>query len=122
MSSRKVFLDNDMRFTIVADVYEYHIRYKCYKWQSWGYNRETDQPCDVAYLKLEGKNCHDCTPSFDEAEVFMTVSVKWDGCADWNIGDEGYVHTCERKHIEDIGKLILVCYDATAELCPAWSD
>ena len=40
---------------------------------------------------LEGDAAEDVPP---DARPTFAATVKWDGCADWRLGDDGYVHTC----------------------------
>jgi hypothetical protein len=32
-------------------------------------------------------------------EEYLTGSVKWDGCSNFNFGDEGYIHLCGKSGI-----------------------
>lgn len=43
-----------------------------------------------------------------EAEPFLTIGVKWDGCSNWNVGDG---HCCDRSGLADIGLVLTACWD-----------
>jgi hypothetical protein len=57
----------------------------------------------------------DCVESIEEAEVYLNGSIKWDGCSDLYLGDEGYYHFCGKQDAAKLGKLIEYLYDKCAE-------
>ncbi len=65
-----------------------------------------------------------CTPNptekLEEAEVFLSGSVKWDGCSNFNLGEGGYYHFCSKQEAIDIGVLLGRLYDWAAKLIPNW--
>lgn len=61
-------------------------------------------------------------PEIDDAKVFFSGSIKWDGCSNWDFfeGDkEGIMqHFCERKQAMNFGELFSRLYDLGRDLIP----
>lgn len=49
------------------------------------------------------------------AQVFLSGSIKWDGCSDITIDDEP-LHFCGRADMEEFSALLSAVYDLAAEL------
>ena len=62
------------------------------------------------------------TDKMDDAQVFLSGNVRWDGCSNWyfNAQNECMIHACNRKEVERIGEVMALCWDWTAELCEKW--
>lgn len=57
--------------------------------------------------------------SRDGAQVFLSGSIKWDGCADISMDDQP-LHFCQRSHAEELGTLLTFLYDLADELVPSF--
>ena len=58
----------------------------------------------------------DGTTDFEEAEFLVRGNIKWDGCCNMNLGDEdGYIHTCDKYQMTEIGVLLGLVYDFADE-------
>jgi hypothetical protein len=56
-----------------------------------------------------------------ETDPIVQGEVKWDGCSNWNFGD-CMMHGCTRQELLNIGIMMSICWDWTAELIPdSWS-
>lgn len=60
------------------------------------------------------------TPDIDSADVYLSGSIKWDGCSNWHFDaqDDAMLHFCSRKEAGDIGELLRRLYDLAAEIIP----
>ena len=57
------------------------------------------------------------TKELDEAERLIEGSVKWDGCANYNFGDDnGYLHLCGAINVDDLAKVITEIHRRCGEL------
>ena len=58
----------------------------------------------------------------DETELLIDGSLKWDGCANLQLGEEGghLLHFCGRAHARIVDRAIGFLYDLGAELIPGW--
>lgn len=90
----------------------YHVDFKAV-----AYYPNRDGP--PQYQRADALCSPDLVESIDGAEVFAEGSVKWDGCADFTISEEGVcIHTCTRADMIAIGTLIARVHDVAAELMP----
>lgn len=55
------------------------------------------------------------------AQVFLSGSIKWDGCSDMTIDDEP-LHFCGRSNAEEFAALLEAIYDLAAELIPSYES
>lgn len=66
----------------------------------------------------------DPTSDIDEAQVFAHGYIKWDGCADFDVGDNREHsfrhHTCGRRHMALCGRMLDSVYDVAARVIPRW--
>jgi hypothetical protein len=53
------------------------------------------------------------------AQVFISGSIKWDGCSDMSIDDEP-LHFCGRDNVEEFAALLSAIYDLAAELIQSY--
>jgi len=53
------------------------------------------------------------------AQVFISGSIKWDGCSDMTIEDEP-LHFCGRDDAQEFAALLTAIYDLAAELIPSY--
>lgn len=53
------------------------------------------------------------------AQVFLSGSIKWDGCADMTVEDDP-LHFCGRAHMEEFVALLSAIYDLASELIPSY--
>ena len=70
------------------------------------------ESCQVSGAAWE-ITAHNPDGSVYEKEHYLKFTVKWDGCAHWNFGEEGmpgYLHTCEPYHLEKHCRLIQFVY------------
>lgn len=54
-------------------------------------------------------------------QVFASGWVKWDGCSNWYIQNNGYFHTCTPEELINIGKIFHECWKLASELIPNFS-
>jgi hypothetical protein len=104
----------DGRFLAVVDVVAdgYVVDFTVYQamgWSPFGDNSEN------LFLRKDWTTSGDDTTNVDEAEPFITIGVKWDGCSNWNVGDG---HCCDRSGLADIGLVLTVCWDMAGRYMP----
>lgn len=109
----------DLDFTVVATPYSHWVEYAIYDIE--GYTSIDNMPL---WHKADSEEYPDCVESLSEAEVYISGSVKWDGCSNWNIdeNERGMLHGCSRQDIQRIGDIMAQCWDWTSQLIPnKWS-
>ena len=85
----------------------------------------SDDPLHFAFDKKSG---HGDTEQVDDASVFMTQTVKWDGCI--NTDFEPMFHVCEAEDLRQLGELFKYVYNKAIvlmgqsmdELVDPWVD
>ena len=104
----------NLRFYVVAEPHEYHVEYKIY--DVFGYEEKTD--------KLYFVNDNNPVDTIEEAYVYISGSVKWDGCSNWHFDEQDHVmlHGCCKEDVLRYGLVLAECWEMTKELCPTWWD
>lgn len=102
----------DIRSTIVAEIHDYKVDFLVYEQHEIGAEDKV----------LYGEETGNLTSSIEEADVYLSGFVKWDGCSNWefNAQEECMLHFCDRDSLGYISKVMQKCYDITAEYCPKW--
>lgn len=60
----------------------------------------------------------DMVPAIEDAELFASGSVKWDGCLELDLKDRH--HMCGRRGGEAFGKMLVAIWDEASKFLPAW--
>lgn len=56
------------------------------------------------------------TDDFEKAELFLSGSIKWDGCSNWDFHDhDGMAHFCGKNDATGLGRLMDHLYTITSE-------
>ena len=71
-----------------------------------------------AFQKKGSTHSPDPVYSIDEAEVFVSGYIKWDGCANLQFEDKGYLHFCSKEEAENVGKMFGRLYDLAKSMLP----
>jgi hypothetical protein len=106
-----------LMYSIVADWSEdpnWRIHFKIY--EITGEDLSTNSPSPL-YWRSES---NDYETDFSKATPFLDGYVVRDGCSDWRFR-ELLVHRCNKEGLENIGKVMALCWEWTAELCPSWN-
>lgn len=114
----KMWNTEDELFTIVATPHEFRVEYIIYEILG------RCEDGEVLWHK-DGASCSmDQADGLEDAEVFISGQVKWDGCSDWNFdANEGcMIHMCDKDGLVSIGRVMAECWDMTKELCTNWQD
>jgi hypothetical protein len=103
-------------YHIVAEVHEYRLEFKCYEQTA---KNMDGTPC---YQRRGAMSSPDFVDSIHEAEVFLSGSIKWDGCANvrFDEQDEVMLHFCGQDETDKIGLLFAKLYALAAEHIPTW--
>lgn len=62
-------------------------------------------------VMLYGENAVD---HVEDAEIYLSGSVKWDGCSNWNFDEQDrgtMLHACSRRHLTNMGEVMARCWD-----------
>ena len=104
----------ELGFTIVADPKEHHVDYTIYDMAAF-------EPV-LTWPRIGGSDSFDMTDSLEDAEVYLHGFVKWDGCSNWHFDEQDRVmlHGCSKSDVQRFGDVMALCWEWTAELCPAW--
>ena len=113
----------ELDFTIVAEVHEYRVHFTIYDIEGWQ-EGDTKGVYDSPGWHRAGSGTHpDFVDSLDDAQAYLHGEVKWDGCSNWHFDEQDRVmlHGCSRANVQRFGEVMALCWDWTAELCPAWN-
>ena len=68
---------------------------------------------DVSVFEVTSWNCDD-EHSYNESELRLKATIKWDGCSHVNFEDSGYLHLCGKSYWVEHGKMMLALYETIA--------
>lgn len=125
----------DIGYYCVAEAYEHWLDvkvYKCYLWcglqeAEWdGVTPLTpgESPAGYAFHRAGARSSPDPVYKTNEAEVFLSGSIKWDGCSNLRFDhqDRVMLHFCGKQEAMDIGILLGWLYELAAEMVPAFDE
>lgn len=107
----------ELRFVVLSTADEYVVTYNIYDIE--GFDGETDAPL---FHRKGATSGPDMVDTVEDSEPFISGSVKWDGCSNWNMQDGGHFHECSRAGLARIGAILATCWDMTKTLCPHWDN
>lgn len=72
------------------------------------------------YEKKNSNHGMDSTEDLDDAQIFVSGDIKWDGCSNiyFNEQDNGMIHFCDKKSTVDLGIMLGRLYDIASEVIP----
>jgi len=71
------------------------------------------------YSRKGAVSSEDDTDDFNDAEPYVTGSVKWDGCSHYYFGRDGYLHMHGAEDIEVLNKTLTTIYQRCGQLMKA---
>lgn len=75
------------------------------------YDGDDDNKIELFYEKKDASG-NNYTTKLEEAVVFIEGTVKWDGCSNWAVDNDGVmIHGCTREHLVNVGEIMARCYD-----------
>lgn len=109
---------SNLFFTIKAIPKDYYVDYFVYAIQ--GITLEGDP----LWKEINTENSSNLTDSLEKAEIYLYGTVKYDGCSNWYFAeqDRALLHGCDKQDLENLGKILGICWDWTIHLCPNWSS
>lgn len=65
----------------------------------------------------------DHVSDFTQATIFLSGSIKWDGCSNWKFDEQDHVliHGCSKEDLTRIGTIMGECWDWASKILPSWS-
>lgn len=125
MSDKKIFPYPELGFTVAAwMVNEAVMCFAVYEITS-----EDDDRLGYTAKKGTLSKGHLITTTYDMAEdvslaeAAASGSLKWDGCIDFIMGEDGgYHHFCDRARIIGFGKVLAKIYDIGNEMMPGHNE
>ena len=125
----------DIEYYCEVEVHDYHLEVKVYEMfvfrdvgeAGWdGSETVTPGKCPRGYAFNRADYCSspDTVYTTDEAQVFLSGSIKWDGCSNLRFDEQDHVmlHFCSRDEAVAVGTLLGRLYDMAKELIPNWMD
>jgi hypothetical protein len=125
----------DIGYYCAVEVHEHWLEVKVYQFYLW---REYDEPewdgesplvpgeapSGHAFDREDAKSTPCPVKRVSEAELFLSGSVKWDGCSNLRFDhqDNVMLHFCGRKEATSIGVLLGRLYDLAAAMVPAFDE
>ena len=67
------------------------------------------------FAKRDATPTERVTTNINDAEVFVTGFIKWDGCSEWHF-DEGGYHACGLEQAERVGRIARVLYQEAGNI------
>jgi hypothetical protein len=61
-------------------------------------------------------------PDSGPGEIYLSATIKWDGCSHVNFGEEGYLHLCGAESWQRHCRLMEWLYKSAIELLPQLGD
>lgn len=107
----------DLLFSIVAEPHAYCVEFKIYDMIEVGSDGK-----NFSWPRIGAEHGMDVVTRLEWAEVYLSGSVKWDGCSNWHFDEQDrcMLHACSREGLLRLGEVMALCWDWTAELCPNW--
>ncbi len=106
---RKISLTEAHGFTILATHYEYRTRFEVYKIAG------TQDDGTLLYDRKGATSWPDPVETLDEAQMFLSGDVKWDGCSNWVFEEPPMIHFCSRQELVDVGLVLAACWDLATD-------
>ena len=80
-------------------------------------------PLGFVFLKKDADSGTDSVETVEEAQVYLSGSIKWDGCSNLHFGEQKRcsLHFCGKQEAMNVGVLMGRLYDLAAKIIPAWS-
>lgn len=103
------FITREDKGTSTVDFISYRIEGRTNKIDKIVFSSE-ELDFEPLYMKIEGmsNDYRDLTTEIEEAEKFVTGTIKWDGCSHLNF--PSYMHFCSAEEAESLGKLLADVY------------
>lgn len=111
LSTGKVIL-HDYLFLITYQVKEYCVEFSVYEAQS-------ENSSGDLLFQPEEENWTEYLTDPTGLTPFLQGYVKWDGCTNWEAGQDRMCHACTREQLTRIGTVLGMCHDL-GQLCPNW--
>lgn len=105
-------LDEPMKDEHTGEEYDHVVGFKVYQIYKLGDRLVAD--------RKNAQSTPDSVETLEEAKVFLSGSVKWDECSNFNLGNDGYYHFCSKQEAVNVGVLLGRLYDWAARLIPNW--
>ena len=117
---QKIVHYDDIFFTMVADCEDENpvwINLKVYS------SRGSDSSTGYLYNVRNYVYGMDYTENIEEAQIYLSGSIKWGGCSNINLGidQQKCLHFCSKQKAKNIGTLLGRIYDLAAEMMPRHS-
>lgn len=105
---------DDIGMSAVTCSDEYEMSFKLHTHMSQDIWQSGKKIADRDFLRKNGNgNSFDTVIDINDAEVFMSGYIKWDGCANLRFDeqDRGLIHICGEENFEDIAEAVHRLYE-----------
>ena len=108
----------DLGYFVVAEPHPYFVDYKIYQVEGVLASYEP------IFHRAGSRSYPDPVDTFDESEVYVSGSVRRDGCSNWHFDeqDRAMLHGCTKFDLLNLGKILAECWEMTSDLCPNWLE
>jgi hypothetical protein len=105
----------DIQYTAVMEAHEAYVDLKVYHIVGEG---------DSFLYEIMGEPCGRMTEDLAIAQVFLSGSIKWDGCSNLQFDAQEHcmLHFCGKKAATDVGVLLGRLYEMAWEMMPGTTD
>lgn len=109
--------------TVVYTMHEHYVEFFAAEIFTDSATRE-DNTLGIVYESLDGNSNMDWETDPLKAFPFVQGSVKWDGCVNYEVGDQDRVmqHACDKGDLARLSYVLLAIYDRCRELMPCGAD
>lgn len=110
---------HDISFAVEMTKQEAWVELKVYEISGW-IEGDTNKPI----YPEKDSNGSEQVETLDAAAVYLSGSIKWDGCSNLNFDEQDRVmlHFCSKTSATNIGVLLGRLYELAAELMPEQVD
>ena len=124
MKETKVIHNRNLCFSIIAEYDKekpYYVEFKILEIVAQNISPPVLNLENLMWHK-EGSSCHpDPTDNINDAELYLSGSIKWDGCSNWMFENSPY-HFCGRDSAINIGKLLENLYNLAKDILKETED
>lgn len=78
----------------------------------------------VMWERRGGSSSNDMTDNLDDAELTLGGFIRWDGCSNWNWGDDddpAMIHYCSKAQAEAVGQVFARLYVIAGDYMPQYA-
>lgn len=102
----------DLGYTVVMEKLDHLCKFNILKIDHIDEYDGDDEQIENELFYEKKNSSNDYTTKIENAVVFMGGYVKWDGCSNWKVDNDGVlIHGCSSTDLLNIGKILVECHN-----------